>query len=263
MNNIDMKKIFILFLIIFATECFADTIEGRVSEQGEKFQQHRIIDKQTGLGIDNAQIALPKENYYTRTNQDGYFDLNANINGTSIMSVKKDKYKPYSMTVNKHSFDKPIEVSIEKSNPHDTIIDLNLYHLGDGSYSDNSANAGEFMSGAIGPFYNKKFNLKNINTNAPTYLVIGSIIGIDTLMARTMNQNRMPNAYASAPEVYFNGNKVAEIQINGDGQRIKLPPNLIKKNGVNEVTIKTGRNLMQTSYVDYDDIEFMNLTIEN
>ena len=79
MNNIDMKKIFIIFLIIFATECFADTIEGRVSEQGEKIQQHRIIDKQTGLGIDNAQIALPKENYYTRTDQDGYFDLDANM----------------------------------------------------------------------------------------------------------------------------------------------------------------------------------------
>ena len=35
------------------------------------------------------------------------------------------------------------------------------------------------------------------------------------------------------------------------------------KNQVNEVTIKTGHNLMQTAYVDYDDIEFMNLFIEN
>ena len=47
------------------------------------------------------------------------------------------------------------------------------------------------------------------------------------------------------------------------GQKIKIPPSLIRKNDVNEVTIKTGRNLMQTAYVDYDDIEFMNLFIEN
>ena len=67
----------------------------------------------------------------------------------------------------------------------------------------------------------------------------------------------------SAPVVYFNGNKISEIQLNGDGQKIKLPSSLIRKNQVNEITIKTGRNLMQTAYVDYDDIEFMNLIIEN
>jgi hypothetical protein len=77
-----------------------------------------------------------------------------------------------------------------------------------------------------------------------------------------MGQNRQPNAYASPTEVYFNGNKIADVQINGDGQKIKLPRNLVKR-GINEVMIKTGRNLMQTSYVDYDDIEFMNLSIEN
>ena len=58
-------------------------------------------------------------------------------------------------------------------------------------------------------------------------------------------------------------NKISEIQINGDGQRIKIPSALIRRNQINEVTIKTGRNLMQTAYIDYDDIEFMNLFIEN
>jgi hypothetical protein len=95
------------------------------------------------------------------------------------------------------------------------------------------------------------------------YLVIGSIIGIDTLMARSIGQNKNPNSYSSPPEIFFNGNKISEIQINGDGQKIKIPPSLVKKNRINEVTIKTGRNLMQTAYIDYDDIEFMNLIIEN
>lgn len=257
-----MKNLLSLFLIIvMLTPAFADTIQGRVSERGQTFQ-NRVTDKKTGEGIAGAKITLPKENYQTKTNKDGYFELNTNIEGTSIMSVQKDKYKPFSMTVTQKSFEKPLEVTIEKSDAHNIAIDTSMHHLGDNSFSDNSANAGEFQGEAVGPFFTKKFNLKNINTRSSVYLVIGSIIGIDTLMARSMGQNRRPNAYASPTEVYFNGNKVADVQINGDGQKIKLPPNLIK-NGINEITVKTGRNLMQTSYVDYDDIEFMNLSIEN
>ena len=261
-DNVFMKKI-LLFIIAFnlVLNAYADTIQGGISEKGVT-QQNRIIDKKTGKGISGADISLTKEKYQTKTDKNGYFELDTSINGTSIMSVKKDKYKPFSMTVTQKTFSKPIEVSIEKSDAHNITIDINMHHLGDNSFSDNSANAGEFQSDAVGPFFTKKFNLRSINTHAPAYLVIGSIIGIDTLVARSMGQNKHPNAYASAPEVYFNGNKIAEVQINGDGQKIKLPPSLIKR-GLNEITIKTGRNLMQTSYVDYDDIEFMNLTIEN
>lgn len=257
-----MKKFLLLILLIYLfVPSFAETIQGGVSERGI-LEQNRIVDKKTGAGIGNAKISLPKENYSTQTDKNGYFELNTQINGTSILSVNKDKYKPFSMTVTNKTLAKPIEISIEKSNAHDISIDTEMYHLGDGSFSDNSANAGEFISGAIGPFYTKKFNIRSINPKTPAFLIIGSIIGIDTLTARSMGQNRRPNAYASPPEVYFNGNKIAELQINGDGQKIKLPPNLIRR-GANEITIKTGKNLMQTSYVDYDDIEFMNLMFEN
>ena len=33
------------------------------------------------------------------------------------------------------------------------------------------------------------------------------------------------------------------------------------RNGKNELTIKTGHNLMEMAYIDYDDIEFMNLSV--
>ncbi len=257
-----MKNLFILVLFLFFIfPSYADTIQGGVSER-DYLRQNRVIDKKTGEGIGGAKIILPKENFQTRTNKDGYFELDTTIEGTSIMSVQKDKYKPYSLTVTQKTFEKPLELSIEKSDAHNISIDTSMHHLGDNSFSDNSANAGEFQSYATSPFFAKKFNLKGINTHAPVYLVIGSIIGIDTLVARSMGQNRQPNAYASPTEVYFNGNKIADVQINGDGQKIKLPQNLVKR-GINEVMIKTGRNLMQTSYVDYDDIEFMNLSIEN
>lgn len=259
-----MKKVLSIILILnfISMPVFASPIQGKVSEQGSGYL-NRIIDKATGDGVDGAKITLPKQKYFTKTDSDGYFELDTYVDGTSIMSVQKKNYKPFSMTVNDMTLSKPLVIGIEKSNADEMVLDSSMYHLGDGNFSDLSANAGDFRMQTIGPFYTKRFILKNIKTNKPLFLVIGSIIGIDTQMAHSIGQNRIMNAYASPPEVFFNGNKISEIQINGDGQKIKIPSGLIKKNQVNEVTIKTGHNLMQTAYVDYDDIEFMNLFIEN
>ena len=259
-----MKKILSIIILTFliTLPSNSETFEGGVYEQGNG-SSSRIIDKNTGVGIGGAKVSLPKQNYSTKTDSEGYFELDTELNGTSILSVQKKNYKPFSMTVNSKSLNSPIVVGIEKSNTSDLLIDENMYHLGDNSFSELSANAGEFHMQAIGPFYTRNFQLKNLNFAKPIYLVIGSIIGIDTAMSRSMGQNMIPNAFSSPPEIYFNGNKISEIQLNGDGQKIKLPPSLIRRNQLNEITIKTGRNLMQTAYIDYDDIEFMNLIIEN
>lgn len=259
-----MKNFFTTTLLILFLTCpiQASTFEGGVSAEGHG-NSSRIIDKNTGNGIGGAKITLPKQQYTTQTDSDGYFELNTHIDGTSIMSVQKENYKPFSATINSQTFSAPIVIGIEKSNAYEMVLDSNMYHLGDNNYSDLSANAGEFRMQSIGPFYTKRFTLKNLKTNKPIYLVIGSIIGIDTAMARSIGQNHISTAFSSPPEVFFNGNRISEVQINGDSQRIKIPPMLVKKNQVNEVTIKTGRNLMQTAYIDYDDIEFMNLFLEN
>ena len=260
-----MKKYFnilILLTFLLINPCYSAIFQGGVSEQGSAHSK-RIVDKKTGTGISGAKIAIPKQKYTTETDSQGYFELNTHINGPTIMSVKKENYKPFSVTINDEALSTPIVIEIEKTNADGIIVDSNMYHLGDNNFSELSANAGEFRAESIGPFYTKRFLLKNLNFNKPIFLIIGSIIGIDTDMARSVGQNRISNAFASAPEVYFNGNKISEIQINGDGQKIKIPSALIKRNQVNEVTIKTGRNLMQTAYIDYDDIEFINLFFEN
>ena len=259
-----MKKFLNTFLLIMflSLPVQATTFQGGVSEQGHG-NSSRVVDSQTGVGISGARVSLPKLNYTTQTDSDGFFELNTQINSPTIMSVQKDKYKPFSVTVNSQSLSAPIVIGIEKSNADGMVLDSNMYHLGDNRFSDLSANATDFRMETIGPFYTKRFLLKNVKFNKPIFLVIGSIIGIDTDLARSIGQNKITNAFASAPEIFFNGNKISEVQINGDGQKIKIPPNLIRKNQVNEVTIKTGRNLMQTAYIDYDDIEFMNLFFEN
>ena len=261
-----MKKILlsitlIILLALNQTQA-ASTFEGGVSAEGRN-NSSRIIDRNTGNGIGGAKITLPKQNYSTKTDSDGYFELDTHINGTTILSVQKENYKPYSVTITGQTLTAPIVIGIEKTDANGLVVDSNMYHLGDNNYSDFSANAGEFRMQTIGPFYTKRFILKNLKFNKPIFLVIGSIIGIDTEMARAIGQNQIANAFSSPPEVYFNGNKISEVQINGDGQKIRVPASLIRKNQVNEVTIRTGRNLMQTAYIDYDDIEFMNLFFEN
>lgn len=258
-----MRKFFITLIIILTVHSAAscDVVQGGVTKDGI-IGRNKIFDSTTNAPIRGAKITLPQDNYQTYSDANGNFALDADINGQTVMSVEKPGYKPYSLTLDKAASGKPIILGIEKSTPHDITIDTNMFHLGDNSFSELSANAGEFHVQSIGPYYSKKVKIPAISAGTHVNLIIGSIIGVDTLLAKSMGQNKVVNAYASAPEVYFNGNKIADIQINGDGQKIKVPYRLIKQNQMNEITIKTGRNLTQTAYVDYDDIEFANLSVE-
>ena len=258
-----MKKIFIIFTLIALNVLTTDAaiMEGGVSKQGIGTSK-KIVDSATNLPVQGAKITLPKMDFVTVTDNDGRFNLNADINSPTIMSVEKEGYRPFSLTIDKNLASKPIVVGIEKSKVHDVVISSQLFHLGDDNFSSKSANSGEFRGKSIGPFVTKTFRITPDAISKNNFLVIGSIIGIDTIMARTMKQNSITNSFSSPPEVFFNGSKIADIQLNGDGQRIKIPRNLLNIGDMNEVTIHTGRNLKQTAYIDYDDIEFMNLSIQ-
>lgn len=249
-----------IFVCFIQTESFA-AINGNVQKNGIG-DYNQVIDSQSGNPIDQADVTLPSKGYRTKTDSQGRFSLGAKVNAPTIMSVQKEGYKPFSLTVDENSSSKPIVVGIEKTNPYDVIIDKDMYHIGDDNYSATSANASDFKVKAIGPYYTKNFTIKSIPSTEDVYLVIGSVIGIDTKMARDMGQSKVKTAYASAPQVFFNGNMIAELNLNGDNQQIKIPRNLIKQNASNQLTIKSGKNLFQTAYVDYDDIELMNLFIE-
>lgn len=258
-----MRKVLISFftLLIAAMPAFCDIFQGGVAKHGLK-DNNRIVDSKTKAPISQAKVTIPQNDYDTYTDNDGKFSIDTDIKGPTVMSVEKAGYKPFSVTIDEKSSSHPIIMGIEKSTPKDITLDTDMIHLGDNNYSNDSANAKDFKVKAVGPFYSKDFKLPNGGDVARTELVIGSIIGVDTAMAKAMKQNRVAKAFASPPEVYFNGSKIAEIQVNGDGQKIKIPSNLIRQGQENQVTIKTGRNLMQTAYTDYDDIELMNLSIE-
>ena len=142
----------------------------------------------------------------------------------------------------------------------DMTLENSLCHLGDNMFSSTSANSFEFRAQSAGTFYTKTFQLGKPKTGDRKVLVIGSVIGLDTKEAKNLGQNNVATAYSSPTEIFFNGQKIGELKINGDNQIIDIPPQLIRAD--NELTIKTGKNLFQRNYVDYDDIEIMNIRIE-
>ena len=250
----------LLVYLIFATQINAMTVSGNVEKSGT-FTSNRIIDSETNFPVPDAKVELPKQNYTTYTDEEGAFELNADIDNNTIMSVEKEGYKPYSLTLNQNMSAHPLVIGIEKTNANHMQITNDLIHLGDNNYSETSANAGDFKTDSVGATITKHFKMATDVLSRANYLVIGSIVGIDTMLARSMGQNRITSAYSSPPEIFFNGKKIAEVQLNGDGQRIKIPKNLIKPGQMNAITIRTGRNLTQKAYIDYDDIELMNLSI--
>ncbi|MGN0005248.1 MAG: carboxypeptidase-like regulatory domain-containing protein [Candidatus Gastranaerophilaceae bacterium] len=236
-------------------------VKGGVQKLEDLKNYNQIIDSNTGKGIPQANVSVPALKFKTMTDEDGRFDLNAKINAPTILSVQKDGYKPFSLTIDKGR-NEPLIIGIEKSAPRDIVIETDMIHLGDNSYSMNSANASDFGAKAVGAFYSKDFDIPKLNTSETAYLVIGSIIGIDTLRAIQAGQSRVQTTYASPPEIYCNGNKICELMLNGDNQKIELPKGLIKQGQKNSITLKAGKNMLQTAYIDYDDIEFTNLSVE-
>lgn len=257
-----MKKyLFIIPIlsIIFALEACAEPFQGGIEKQ-EFIKSNRIVDSATNQPISNAEIFIPQSNFRTTTDGNGYFTLRADMDGDMIISVQKDGYRPFTTTFLKDT-NSPLKLSLVKEKPADISIECEMCHLGDDTYSSNSANSAEFKIKSTGPFYTKNFQIPKGIKDKDCYIVIGSIIGVDTELARKMGQNHA-NSYATPPEVFFNGVKISEIQLNGDNQKIKIPNNLIRENTENEVTIRTGHNVLKSDRFDYDDIEFMNLSFQ-
>lgn len=256
-----MKKIVLFIFIIISLPCYAKVITGEVSKELRN-DINQVYDAHSNVPIEGVLIKIPSKNYETRTNRDGTFKLQTKITAPTIMSLEKNGYKPYSMTINSENLKTPISIGVEKTNPMDIVLETNMIHIGDDSFSSRSANADDFSLNSSGSFYTKEFNIKSSILNKTLFLIIGSIIGIDTIEAQRLGQSGVLTAYASPPEIFFNGNKIAEIKINGDNQKIPIPKSLVKWNASNIVTIKAGHNLYKTTHIDYDDIEFTNIFFE-
>ncbi len=252
----------ILLSLLLCNSAYGEIFTGGVSKVGQQ-ESNQVIDAQTKQGVEFAKISIPQKNYRTYTDGNGNFELpNIKITQPTIMNIEKEGYRPFSVTINNNdSLSSPMKITIARSAQTDISLDSEILHLGDDSFSSDSANAADFKLKSMGPYYSKDFIMTDNAKQSTNYLVIGSIVGLDTKLAKSMGQNRIRSAYSSPAEIYFNGTMIGQLQVNGDGQRIRIPNSLIKANQRNQITIKTGQNLMPSDHIDYDDIEIMNLSI--
>lgn len=254
-----MKKILlltILFLINFAN---CEVISGKINHDDINYQ-NKIVDYKTGLPIENAKITIPDFNYTTYTNSDGAFKLNADIYNKTVLFVEKDGYKTFSLTIDNTVLNSPLKLGIEQTSPFDLQISQGIIRLGDNMFSTNSANSNDFHKNAYGYIYTQNFEKPKSNLNQDIVIIIGSLIGVDTKKAKEMGQNKIAKVYASPAEVFVNGHKVSNLELNGDNIEILIPKYVLKSQ--NELKIQTGKNLFQKEYTDYDDIELANIRIE-
>jgi len=256
-----MKKILsITFCILYLIgSSFADVISGKIDHNDLNYK-NKIVDSKTNKPLSGAKITIPEINYQTYSDSNGNFKLNADISDKTVMFVEHDGYKIFSLTVDNNVFNSPLKIGIEEVSPFDMQISEGIIHLGDNMYSDNSANSFEFRASANGHYLSKTFSKPQFNNKQDVVIKIGTIIGLDTKRAKQKGQNRIIKVYSAPSEVYVNGHKIAKLELNGDNIEILIPKNILKQ--TNELLIKCGKNLFQTAYTDYDDIELANLRIE-
>jgi hypothetical protein len=222
-----------------------------------------IKDSLTGNPVAGAQVSIPDRGVSTFTKADGSFKLDTSMQkGNFILSVKKDGYLPFALNASTNDFSQPFTLHVEKAQGQ-LIIDNNIHHLGDNNFSELSANAGNFRLPAEGAYYTKEFYIESLPQKGMT-LRIGSLMGLDTIAALQAGQSNLGSTYSSPLLVYVNSVKVAEIAMNGNNKVIPIPKTVLKPHTKNLLVLQTGVNqtLSPVDPIDYDDMEFMNIILE-
>ncbi len=244
---------------IIQNTSFSKALVGEISKADFQPQRTQVIDEQTKQPLEGAIVSIPAENKIDFTDKNGLFKLSPSSNTPVILSIQKDGYRPFSLTLKDGKLNGNVHLELEKITPMSIVVSDNMMHLGDNSFSKDSAGACLINSPCVGPSFTKHF-VANDFANKKAYVVIGSVIGIDTVQAMRLGQNNLSHSTSSPMEIFVNREKIGEIKINGDNQKIPIPKKLLKKN--NTLTVKTGMNLAAKDYTDYDDVELMNLIVD-
>lgn len=220
-----------------------------------------VIDALSGKPVAGAVVSVPDKGISVMTGNDGSFRLDKGLSGNAILSVKKDGYLPFSLNAKLDGLSAPFNLNIEQLQGQ-VVIDEDIHHLGDNNYSAISANAASFRLPSEGPTFIKPFYIENIPKNG-LVLKIGSIIGLDTYAAFQHGQTQI-TTYSSPTSIFLNSVKIAELALNADNKIIPIPKQYLKPHTENLIVIQTGVNQagLSTGLMDYDDIEFMNVIVE-
>ena len=228
--------------------------------------QLKILDETTGQGIGGVDVWIPKMGYHQVSNDRGVVKLPVRPSHSSIARFKVDGYAPKTLTLGTAKLEGlpntegQFQVQLKKSETT-VIIDDAIRHLGDGTYAPNSAGSYKFRQQAQGPVLTKKFRLNGSIESSHVILTVGSVVGLDTIDAHYAGQSRFHKS-SSPMVVTLNGSVVGYIKTNGDGTQFVIPKHQLSLNGVNTLAIHTGYHRPDGVRIDYDDMEFMLLTLD-
>jgi Dockerin type I domain/CarboxypepD_reg-like domain len=245
-----------------------------------------VIDKATGQPLAGVRVSLPDEGVTVITDAQGRFQLPRSATG-KILTAKASQYAPAAVT---NQQGKNFELQLEKLSPRLQVIDDELHHLGDGNYSASSANASDFRLRNQGYRYMRIFTLSQL-PQGDMSLRIGSLIGLDTHQARQAGQSGLNQNQQDGLKIFLNGQLINQIYLNGDNILVPLPRWLLRS-GTNQLAIETPRRVIDSGMgfsddgggilgllrglgiggmrmnngigaIDYDDIEFAHLVLED
>jgi hypothetical protein len=257
-----------------------------------------VTDKATGQPLAGVKVSLPDEGITVLTDAQGRFQLPRSATG-KILTARASQYAPAAVANRQgNSFD----LQLEKLTPRLQVIDDELHHLGDGNYGAGSANATDFRLRNQGYRYMQNFALTKL-PQGDMILRIGSLIGLDTSQSVQAGQSNLQQYLGTQQDglkIFLNGRLINQLYLNGDNIAIPLPRWMLRA-GSNQLAIEThyfkgfstggfpisgnggisigdgglldilrifgdqrvyGRNSGQTT-VDYDDIEFAHLVLED
>ena len=152
-----MKHFIILALFLNLNIISYGAIMGKIDHNDMNYQ-NKIIDKKTKLPLSNAKITIPEAHYTTYSDANGVFQLNADVDGKTVLFVEKNGYKTFSLTVDNTVLNRPLKLGIEQANPFDLQITNGIVHLGDNMFSPNSANSNDFKLSANGNYLSKIYS---------------------------------------------------------------------------------------------------------
>ncbi len=236
------------------------------SDQANQTFQGVVYDQTTGQPIAQARVQIPALGLTVFTQGDGSFSFSPNATSAQpssrrfILNVEKPGFLPGNAILDwERPALSPLQITLQKTRPV-VIIDPDLHHLGDNSYSHYSSGAGQFQQHAEGVLLVRHFSLAGALPSPQTQLLIGAVLGLDTLRAHEAGQSTIP--YASSPVVVrLNGKTIAHITLNGLRQHIPVPQGLLSPMGYNTLEIQTGYHRPDGVRIDYDDLELMNVIL--
>ena len=133
------KNILLLFicLLLIQNPCTSRALIGEVTKQEFKNTKPQVIDKTSKVPLKDVTVSVPTEGKVDFTDENGFFNLSPSSNKPVILSIQKDGYRPFSLTVQEGALKGGVTFELEKLSPYELIVSDNLLHLGDNSYSEN------------------------------------------------------------------------------------------------------------------------------